>query len=153
MATHSSVLAWTIPGAEEPGGLPSLGSHRVGHDWSDLAAAAAACGPGTGLTISLLRLMWWTPSLCPQSCHFLGALEWLNGFIFLALLVPVVTVITFLLFWQPEDFDVKPTFLKPDERHTDWAVTWCQGTVYSGWHFACSPVTFLVPPANIFRIT
>ena len=41
MATHSSVLAWRIPGTAEPGGLPSMGSHRVGHDWSDLAAAAA----------------------------------------------------------------------------------------------------------------
>ena len=40
MATHSSVLAWRIPGAGEPGGLPSVGSHRVGHNWSDLAAAA-----------------------------------------------------------------------------------------------------------------
>ena len=42
MATHSSVLAWRIPRTEEPGGLPSMGSHRVRHDWSDLAAAAAA---------------------------------------------------------------------------------------------------------------
>ena len=42
MATHSSVLAWRIPGTGEPGGLLSMGSHRVGHDWSDLAAAAAA---------------------------------------------------------------------------------------------------------------
>ena len=42
MATHSSVLAWRIPGTGEPGGLPSMGSHRVGHDWSDLAGAAAA---------------------------------------------------------------------------------------------------------------
>ena len=41
MATHSSVLAWRIPGTGEPGGLPSMGSHRVGHDWSDAAAAAA----------------------------------------------------------------------------------------------------------------
>ena len=40
MATHSSVLAWRIPGMTEPGGLPSIGSHRVGHDWSDLGAAA-----------------------------------------------------------------------------------------------------------------
>ena len=39
MAAHSSVLAWRIPGTGEPGGLPSMGSHRVGHDWSDLAAA------------------------------------------------------------------------------------------------------------------
>ena len=41
MTTHSSSLAWRIPGMGEPGGLPSMGSHRVGHDWSDLAAAAA----------------------------------------------------------------------------------------------------------------
>ena len=42
IATHSSIVAWRIPGTEEPSGLPSMGSHRVGHDWSDLAAAAAA---------------------------------------------------------------------------------------------------------------
>ena len=41
MATHSSVLAWRIPGTGEPGGMPSMGLHRVGHDWSDLAVAAA----------------------------------------------------------------------------------------------------------------
>ena len=41
MATHSSVLAWRIPGMGEPGGLLSVGSHRVGHGWNDLAAAAA----------------------------------------------------------------------------------------------------------------
>ena len=39
MATHSSVLAWRIPGTGEPGGLPSMGSHRVGNGWSDLPAA------------------------------------------------------------------------------------------------------------------
>ena len=42
MATHYSVLAWRIPGTTGPGGLPSMGSHRVGHDRSDLAAAAVA---------------------------------------------------------------------------------------------------------------
>ena len=40
MATHFSVLAWRIPGTAKPGVLPSVGSHRVGHDWRDLAAAA-----------------------------------------------------------------------------------------------------------------
>ena len=40
MATHSSVLTWRIPGTGEPGGLPSMGSHRVLYDWSDLAVAA-----------------------------------------------------------------------------------------------------------------
>ena len=41
MATHSSVLAWRIPGMGESGGLPSVGLHRVGHNWSNLAAATA----------------------------------------------------------------------------------------------------------------
>ena len=41
LATHSSALAWRIPGTGEPGGLLSMGSHRVAHNWSDLAAAAA----------------------------------------------------------------------------------------------------------------
>ena len=44
MATHSSVLAWRIPGTGEPTGLPSVGLHRVRHDWSDLAVAAADVG-------------------------------------------------------------------------------------------------------------
>ena len=53
MATHARVLGWRIPGTGEPGGLPSMGSHRVGHDWRDLAAAAAAAaalmsGEGNG---------------------------------------------------------------------------------------------------------
>ena len=41
MATHSSVLAWRIPGMGEPGGLPSMGSHRVGHDWSDSSSSSS----------------------------------------------------------------------------------------------------------------
>ena len=47
MAIQSSILAWRIPGTKEPDGLPSMGSHRVGHDGSDLAAAAAAAVQGT----------------------------------------------------------------------------------------------------------
>ena len=49
MATHSSVLAWRIQVTGEPGGLPSMGSHRVGHDWLDLAAAAACMDVRIGL--------------------------------------------------------------------------------------------------------
>ena len=72
MATHSSVLAWRIPGTGESGGLPSMGSHRVGYDWSDLAAAAAAAAAGSwsleGLILKLKRqysghLMWRVYSL------------------------------------------------------------------------------------------
>ena len=54
MATHSSVLAWRIPGTGEPGGLPSVGSHRVRHGWSDLAAAAVVCTHSTDMSLSKL---------------------------------------------------------------------------------------------------
>ena len=61
MATHSSVLAWRIPGTREPGELPSMGSHRVvGHNWSDLAAAAAA-----DIFIMLCK---WSEVKVTQSC-------------------------------------------------------------------------------------
>ena len=52
MATHSSVLAWRIPGTGEPAALPSLGSHRVGHDWSDLAAATCFSINGMELIVT-----------------------------------------------------------------------------------------------------
>ena len=54
MATHSSVLAWRIPGTGEPGGLPSMGSHRVGHDLRDLAAAAAAIGNQRPIIVNIV---------------------------------------------------------------------------------------------------
>ena len=58
MATHSSVLAWRIPGMAEPGGLRSMGSHRVGHDWSNLAAAVFhhTCIPQFVYSF----ISWWT---------------------------------------------------------------------------------------------
>ena len=55
MAAHSSVLAWRIPGTGEPGGLLSMGSHRVGHDCSDLAAAAAAAAAKASLITQLVK--------------------------------------------------------------------------------------------------
>ena len=58
VATHSSVLAWRIPGMEEPGGLLSMGSHRVGHDWSDLAAAAAKLVSDRSRSWTQLCLPW-----------------------------------------------------------------------------------------------
>ena len=57
MATHSSVLAWRIPGTGEPGGLPFMVSHRVGHNWSNLAAIAAA-HPGIFLKIRKMKRMF-----------------------------------------------------------------------------------------------
>ena len=56
MATRSSTLAWKIPWMEEPGRLPYMGSHRVGHDWSDSAAAAAAHASKVMLKILQARL-------------------------------------------------------------------------------------------------
>ena len=56
MATHSRLLAWRIPGMGEHGGLPSMGSHRVGHNWGDLAAAAAAHASKVTLKILQARL-------------------------------------------------------------------------------------------------
>ena len=55
MAAHSNVLAWRIPGTGEPGGLLSMGSHRVGHDWSNLAAAAM---PPMALTLESLLCIY-----------------------------------------------------------------------------------------------
>ena len=73
MATHPSVLAWRIPGTGEPGGLPSMGSRRVGHDWSDLAAAAERY-------ICVYMCLWIFSHLCIYSsiqCLFSGQWLWL----------------------------------------------------------------------------
>ena len=77
MATHSNDLAWRIPGTGEPGGLPSMGSHRVRHDWSDLAAAAAL-----SVLISLLVFRV-NPSFMVLYfiCLFIIPVEPLNHFI------------------------------------------------------------------------
>ena len=92
MATHSSVLALRIPGTGEPGGLLSMGSHRVRHDWSDLAAAAAAAAircPSNNLGLWLtsevgkeavlfdrpLNLDKWILSLCTV----VSKLNWIVG--------------------------------------------------------------------------
>ena len=86
MATHSSVLAWRIPGTGETGGLPSMGSHRVGHDWSDLVAAAAAAAAEVNVTVIILISPLWTCNSSPtqqevisynplqvlQLCHMVG---------------------------------------------------------------------------------
>ena len=57
MVTHSSVLAWRIPGMGEPDGLPSVGLHRVGHDSSDLAAAAAGGSWASQVALAVKNLL------------------------------------------------------------------------------------------------
>ena len=75
MATYSSVPAWRIPGTGEPGGLPSMGSHRVGHNWSDLAAAAG------NLLIFSFFLGHWFMNPCSNSCCLLNiVISFLQGF-------------------------------------------------------------------------
>ena len=101
MATHSSVLAWRIPGTGEPCGLLSLGLHRDGHAWSDLAAAAAAAAEGmvgklqesSSCAFSRGLRTWWDPwypfslAFCPFILTYSGirvicsTLKW-QGFLF-----------------------------------------------------------------------
>ena len=74
MATHSSVLAWRIPGTGEPGGLPSMESHRVGHNWSDLEAAAAAVYIWASLVAKLVKN---PPAMQePQFDSWVGKIPW-----------------------------------------------------------------------------
>ena len=65
MATHSSVLAWRIPGTAEPGRLPSMGLHEVGHDWSNLAAAA-------------MCTVWMEPVHTMRYCSYIIWKRWRN---------------------------------------------------------------------------
>ena len=75
MATHSSVLAWRIPWTEEPGGLLSMGSHRVGHDWSDLAAIGNCSKKLLPLNTSWFSTKDSYPLLLPLRSHY-GFLFW-----------------------------------------------------------------------------
>ena len=77
MATHSSVLAWRIPGMGEPGGLQSMGSHRVGHDWSDLAAA----GPSSMWRLKV-RYIWFECCISivsGKNCFQEILIEWISA--------------------------------------------------------------------------
>ena len=79
MAAHSSVLAWRIPGTGEPGGLPSMRSHRVGHDWSDLAAAAAVYNQNKYKLLMIFLLSLWLLYISYSFKHQLyGLLLWLS---------------------------------------------------------------------------
>ena len=75
MATHSSVFAWRIPGTGEPGGLPFLGLHRVRHDWSNLAAAAAGMQTkktGWNLVCVCAYLHFKYACIFSESCSFVS---------------------------------------------------------------------------------
>ena len=93
MAIHSSILAWRIPGTEEPSGLPSMGSHRVGHNWSDLAAAAYN---DTGL-VSWVPSISHTNSLPPiQTSHLYSPMHICPLHLPLTAAQPTLPVFTYL---------------------------------------------------------
>ena len=77
MATHSSVLAWRIPGTGESDGLPSMGSHRVGHDWSDLVIFHYVC---VCVCVSIFMYMMYNlyPLLCQWTLNFFHLLTIIN---------------------------------------------------------------------------
>ena len=72
MATHSSVLAWRIPGTGEPGRLPSMGSHRVGHDWRDLAEAAESIFSSLSLALHTILVFYF----CTKAFSFHAVIGW-----------------------------------------------------------------------------
>ena len=80
MATHSSVLAWRIPGTEEPGGLLSLGLHRIGHNWSDLACTQALIvfSLNPSVSVSLVTIDFWRGA---KSYYFLNLFAFIFFFI------------------------------------------------------------------------
>ena len=79
MAPHSSVLAWRIPGMGEPGGLPSMGSHRVRHDWSDSRSSSKLFTAYIVQLLSCVRLFvtTWTAA-CQASLSFTNSLSFLK---------------------------------------------------------------------------
>ena len=130
MATHSSVLAWRIPGMGEPGGLPSMGLHRVGHDWSDWAAA--------GVLESLL-------------CHSLSTLHRPPGVLYLTCFyVCLPTRLSYLKAWRISPF-FKKHFLNVyfcSFIHLRWALVMAWRTINlccSMWDLFIAATGDLVP--------
>ena len=78
MATHSSILAWRIPWTEEPGGLKSLGSQRVGHDWSDLACMSTPpSSPTPGISLVFVAPFSPPTTHCQKEFFQNSNLDWI----------------------------------------------------------------------------
>ena len=120
MAIHSSVLAWRIPGTGEPGGLPSMRLHRVGHDWSDLAVAAAEFSSVAQLCPTLCDPMnYSTPGLPahPQVPEFTQThVHWVGDAIQLILCCPLLLL--------PSIFPSIRVFSNESVLHIRWPKYW-----------------------------
>ena len=124
MATHSSVLAWRIPGMAEPGGLLSMGSHRVGHDWNDLAASSSSSRSGQLGWFQVLEL--WLVKLashCLRNTSNVWKMDVYNclGFFFF---LPQKALLK-AEFWEPETH----SFESGLGLNTDW-------DLLPGWHWS-----------------
>ena len=93
MATHSSVLAWRIPRTGEPGGLPSMGLHRVGHDWRGLAAAATCSSSLISSFLSFFFHLFLFVLLPPHTFSALSPISFFLLFFFFLLFLPSAVAI------------------------------------------------------------
>ena len=130
MATHSRILAWIIPGMGEPGGLLSMGLHRVGHDWSDLVAAAASCDSFNNITVYFSTILYVILSFFLHVGCF-PAMAYLVHFC-LCLLKEIPLQWVFFL--------KKKFYLWSQQTHQHFQINydlkWSLWLVYYGWHFS-----------------
>ena len=101
MATHSSIPTWRIPWTEEPGSLQSIGSHRVGHDWSSLASTHVLVATKVSLLLGSLSLINWSVVLTYKFCFcfFLVCFVRLPLVLHTMLISKVILVNTFSPHW------------------------------------------------------
>ena len=136
MATHSSILAWRIPGTEEPVGLPSMGSHRVGHNWHDLAAAAAAVN---------IQKIW------AQAVFHVGFPNGSDGKEFACKARdPMIHLWVRRIPWRRK-WQLTPVFL-PEESHGDRSLSMEYKVGYSSWSRKQSDTTERQSTQHIFHL-
>ena len=141
MATHSSILVWRVPGMKESGGLPSMGSHRVRHDWSDLATAAYF--PLTCIIYLLLKFFFKIWAICKDFIEFVTLL-----LLYIYIYIYIFYILGFLAMKHVES-------LLTDQRSNPYPLHWkvkswpldCHGSLYLynlGLGFYCSDGLYTV---------
>ena len=122
MTTHSSVIAWRIPGTAEPRGLLSMGSHRVRHDWSDLTAAAAASLIPWNYILTMVSPFWrlilisWSSDCLIKLCKLMTAPQNRLLILGVSFYVPVLTS-------QPYDKELESK--KKQTKTPNWLIPYC----------------------------